>query len=238
MIITLDNAYQSELLLLPARNSAGELKGLEVLVNFTGVGSDVRIPTELVIPRLSAAEELALFNEKLQLLDTCKLFFIQHQLIAWINITPAIVEFLLSNGNAVSILERYPFLEFTVNENYPGLNNGKDDLQLARMAIHFPLVLANFGAGAASLKAVYDGLFKRVILDKGFIQQRASELSFEPFMRAILWQITPHCQSVIVSGIDDHGLLQLVLSFNFGAMQGTLWPAVSAEHVTTLVQQR
>ncbi|WP_174412897.1 EAL domain-containing protein, partial [Enterobacter asburiae] len=235
---TLDNAYQSELLLLPARNSAGELKGLEVLVNFTGVGSDVRIPTELVIPRLSAAEELVLFNEKLQLLDTCKLFFIQHQLIAWINITPAIVEFLLSNGNAVSILERYPFLEFTVNENYPGLNNGKDDLQLARMAIHFPLVLANFGAGAASLKAVYDGLFKRVILDKGFIQQRAPELSFEPFMRAILWQITPHCQSVIVSGIDDHGLLQRVLSFNVGAMQGALWPAVSAEHVTSLVQQR
>lgn len=117
-MITLDNAYQSELMLLPARNSAGELKGLEVLVNFTGVGTDVRIPTELVIPRLSAAEELALFNEKLQLLDTCKLFFIQHQLIAWINITPAIVEFLLSNGNAVSILERYPFLEFTVNENY------------------------------------------------------------------------------------------------------------------------
>ena len=178
MIITLDNAYQSELMLLPARNSAGELKGLEVLVNFTGVGTHVRIPTELVIPRLSAEEELALFNE--QLLDTCKLFFIQHQLIAWINITPVIVEFLLSNGNAVSILERYPFLEFTVNENYPGLNNGKDDLQLARMAIHFPLVLANFGAGAASLKAVYDGLFKRVILDKGFIQQRASELSFEP----------------------------------------------------------
>ena len=228
MIITLDNAYQSELLLLPARNSAGELKGLEVLVNFTGVGSDVRIPTELVIPRLSAAEELVLFNEKLQLLDTCKLFFI----------TPTIVEFLLSNGNAVSILERYPFLEFTVNENYPGLNNGKDDLQLARMAIHFPLVLANFGAGAASLKAVYDGLFKRVILDKGFIQQRAPELSFEPFMRAILWQITPHCQSVIVSGIDDHGLLQRVLSFNVGAMQGALWPAVSAEHVTSLVQQR
>ncbi|STQ12480.1 putative diguanylate phosphodiesterase [Enterobacter cloacae] len=48
------------------------------------------------------------------------------------------------------------------------------------MAIHFPLVLANFGAGEASLKAVYDGLFKRVILDKGFIQQHAAALSFEP----------------------------------------------------------
>lgn len=237
MIITLDNDYQSELLLQPARNSAGELKGLEIMVNFTGVGTNVHIPTELVIARLTPAEELSLFHEKLQLLDTCKLFFIQHQLIAWINITPAIVEFLLTSENTVSLLERYPFLEFTVNENYPGLNNGKDDLVLARMAIRFPLVLANFGAGAASLKAVYDGLFKRVILDKGFIQQRAPELSFEPFMRAILWQITPHCQSVIVSGVDDHNLLQRILSFNVGAMQGTLWPAVSAEQVTTLVQR-
>ncbi len=101
-----------------------------------------------------------------------------------------------------------------------GLNNGKDDPCLARMAIHFPLVLANFGAGAASLKPVYDGLFKRVVLDKNFIQQRVSALSFEPFMRAILWQIAPHCQSVMVSGIDDHGILQRVLPFNFGAMQG------------------
>jgi hypothetical protein len=102
MIITLDNAYKSELLLQPARNSAGELKGLELVVNFAGVDTEVRIPTELVIPRLSPAEELVLFQEKLQLLDTCKLFFIQHQLIAWINITPVIVEFLLTNGNAVS----------------------------------------------------------------------------------------------------------------------------------------
>lgn len=236
MIITLDNAYQSEFLLCPARNSAGELKALEIMVNFVSVGSDVRIPTELALPHLSKEDELVLFHEKLQLLDTCKLFFIQHQLIAWINITPAIVEFLLTNENAVSIMDRYPFLEFTVNENYPGLNNGKDDLDLARMAIRYPLVLANFGAGAASLKAVYDGLFKRVILDKNFIQQRISQLSFEPFMRAILWQITPHCQSVIVAGIDDHGSLQRVLSFEFGAMQGTLWPAVTAESVTTLVQ--
>lgn len=236
MIITLDNAYQSEFLLCPARNSAGELKALEIMVNFVGVDTNVRIPAELVIPHLSPAEELALFQEKLQLLETCKLFFIQHQLIAWINITPAIVEFLLTNENAVSIIERFPFLEFTVNENYPGLNNGKDDLAMARMAIRYPLVLANFGAGAASLKPVYDGLFKRVIIDRNFIQQRVTELSFEPFMRAILWQITPHCQSVIVAGIDDHGTLQRVMPFEFGAMQGGLWPAVTAEQVTLLVQ--
>ncbi|MDK9357344.1 EAL domain-containing protein [Lelliottia sp. V106_10] len=236
MIVTLNKPWQSELLLLPARNNAGELRGLEILTNFVGVGADVRIPTELVAPHLTEEEELTLFKEKLDLLDSCKLFFVQHQLIAWINITPAIGEFLLSNGNAAAILDRYPFLEFTVNENYPGLINGKDDLTLARMAIHFPMVLADYGAGAASNKAVFDGLFTRVALDKGFIQQRVVEFSFEPFMRAILAQISPYCQSVMVAGVDDEEVLRRMMPFIFSAMQGNLWSAVTAEQVTTLVQ--
>ncbi|MFH5123761.1 hypothetical protein [Enterobacter cloacae complex sp. 2024EL-00214] len=49
MIITLDNDYQSELLLQPARNSAGELKGLEIMVNFTGVGTNVGDAANLLI---------------------------------------------------------------------------------------------------------------------------------------------------------------------------------------------
>jgi EAL domain-containing protein (putative c-di-GMP-specific phosphodiesterase class I) len=237
MIVTLNNPYQSELLLLPARNDAGELIGLDILANFVEVGTHVRIPTELVTPHLSAEEELILFKEKLELLDTCKLFFVQHHLIAWINITPAIVDFLLTDSHAFSILERYPFLEFTVNETFPGINNGKDDPLLARMAIHFPMVLADYGAGAASNKAVFDGLFTRVILDKGFIQQRVVEFSFEPFMRAILAQISPYTQSVMVAGVDDEEVLRRVLPFRFGAMSGNLWAAVAAEQVTSLVQR-
>ncbi|MCI1899209.1 MAG: EAL domain-containing protein [Enterobacter sp.] len=236
MIVSLNNPYQSELLLLPTRNSVGELKGLEILANFVSVGADVRIPTELVTPHLSTQDELTLFQEKLVLLDACKLFFIQHQLIAWINISPVIVEFLLTDGNVVSILDRYPFLEFTVNENFPGLNNGKDDPLLARMTIQFPMVLANYGAGVASNKAIFDGLFKRVMMDKGFIHQRVTEFSFEPFMRAILSQISPYCLSVMVAGVDDEDILQRVSLFNFGAMQGNLWSAVTAERVTSLVQ--
>ncbi|MGG5838892.1 EAL domain-containing protein [Huaxiibacter chinensis] len=236
MIVTLNSPYQSELLLLPARNSAGELKGLEITAHFVEVGSDVRIPTELIVPHLTPDDELALFQDQLLMLETCKLFFIQHNLHAWINITPAIVDFLLTDGNAFSIFERYPFLELTVNEKYPGLNNGKDDPLLARMAIHFPLVLADFGVGVITTKPIFDGLFRRIALDKGFIQQRAGSASFEPFMRAILSQISPYCQAVMVAGIDDHALLQRVLPFNFSAMQGSLWPAVAAEHVTALVQ--
>ncbi len=74
MIITLDNAYQSELLIVPARNDSGALIGIEIIVNFVGVATNVRMPTELVMPYLTARQEIELFQEKLLLLDSCKLF--------------------------------------------------------------------------------------------------------------------------------------------------------------------
>ncbi|WP_286781059.1 EAL domain-containing protein [Leclercia sp. UBA1284] len=236
MIITLDNAYQSELLIVPARNDSGALIGIEIIVNFVGVATNVRMPTELVMPYLTARQEIELFQEKLLLLDSCKLFFIQHQLTAWINITPTVVTWLISEGNGIAICERYPSLEFTVNENYPELNKGKENTSLMNFALRFPLVLANFGAGDASTKAIFDGLFNRVVLDKNFIQQHLTDRTFEPFIRAIMMQVSPYCQSVMVAGVDDKETLQRLSGFGFSAMQGSLWPPVSVENITSLVQ--
>lgn len=236
MIVTLDNAYQSELLFLPARHDSGVLKGIEIIANFVGVESQVRIPTELVLGYLSPAQELALFQEKLALLETCKLFFIQQQLLAWINISPAIVDHLIMDGNGVSICERHPWLEFSINENYPDLNKGNMNTVLMNFALRFPLVLANFGAGDASTKAIFDGLFNRVALDKNFIQQHLTDNTFDPFLRAIVSQVTPYCQSVMVAGVDDVSTLQRLSPYQFSAMQGNLWPAVTVDKITTLVQ--
>ena len=236
MIITLDNAYQSELLIVPARNDSGALIGIEITVNFVGVTTNVRMPTDLVMPYLSAAQELELFQEKLSLLESCKLFFIQHQLIAWVNITPTIVSWLISEDNNVSICERFPWLEFTVNENYPDLNKGKMNTALMNFALRFPLVLANFGAGDATPQAIFDGMFNRVALDKNFIQHHLTERTFEPFLRAIMMQVSPYCQSVMVAGVDDIDTLQRLSVYGFSAMQGSLWPAVSVGNITSLVQ--
>ncbi len=40
------------------------------------------------------------------------------------------------------------------------------------------------------MKAVFDGLFTRVMLDKSFIQQQITHRSFEPFIGAIQAQIS------------------------------------------------
>lgn len=201
MIASLDELYHSELFFLPVMDENARLVGLEIIATFAAEDGAVRMPTELVAPRLSVEEQYCLFVEKLALLETCQHFFIQHKLIAWLNLPPAISDLLLLDSELFSRAARFPFLELAINENYPGLNQGKNNETLANLAMHFPLMLANFGAGEASTKAIFDGLFKRVMLDKNFIQQRAEMISFEPFMHAIVAQISSSCESLMIAGI-------------------------------------
>lgn len=101
------------------------------------------------------------------------------------NLTPQVATLLLERDNYAGELLKYPFIELLINENYPHLNEGKDNRGLLSLSQVYPLVLGNLGAGNSTMKAVFDGLFTRVMLDKSFIQQQITHRSFEPFIRAI-----------------------------------------------------
>ncbi|EAQ6524122.1 EAL domain-containing protein [Salmonella enterica] len=178
MIASLDELYHSELFFLPVMDENARLVGLEIIATFAAEDGAVRMPTELVAPRLSVEEQY-----------------------------------------------------------YPGLNQGKNNETLANLAMHFPLMLANFGAGEASTKAIFDGLFKRVMLDKNFIQQRAEMISFEPFMHAIVAQISSSCESLMIAGIDTEAMFARAAPLGFSAFQGGLWPPVPVSQLIKLVQR-
>ncbi|ECG8588977.1 anti-FlhDC factor YdiV [Salmonella enterica subsp. salamae] len=236
MIVSLDELYHSELFFLPAMDKNARLVGLEIIATFVTEDGAARMPTELAARRLSVEEQCCLFVEKLALLETCQHFFIQHKIIAWINISPAVSE-LLVDSELFSQASRFPFLELAINENYPGLNQGKENETLAKLAIHFPLILANFGAGEASTKAIFDGLFKRIVLDKSFIQQWGNRLSFEPFMRAIVFQLSSSCESLMIAGMDSKAIFARAAPLGFSAFQGGLWPPVPVSQLMTLIQR-
>ena len=236
MIITLDKTLRSELLFNPARDAEGELQGLEIAVNFVGVNREAQAPAELILPQLTPQQSEMLFIEQLQLLSVCQHFFIQHQIAAWINITPAVAEKLLTDDDLAASVNRYPFIELMVNENYLNLNSESENSLLSQLSSRFTLVLANFGAGAASTRAVFKGLFARVRLDKHFVSQRLKSPSFQPFMQAIITQVDPYCRSIMIAGIDSEQMLKKVRAFAFSAMQGSLWPPVLPEQITDLVK--
>ena len=236
MIVSLDYPYHSEFSFLPARSEKGDLEYVDIVTNFVSQDGDVHMPTELVMPRMTDDEHCRLFAEKIELIETCQHFFIQRKVPAGINLTPAVVNTLLSDDDYAARVERFSFLELTINENYPELNQGKENPELAALAARFPLVLTNFGAGGLATRAIFEGLFKRVVLDKNFIHQRITHISFEPFMRAIMAQLSPGCESIIISGIDTQEMLARVLPLGFSAMQGGLWPAVSPADIISLVK--
>ena len=235
MIVSLDDTYRSELSFLPARSGYGMLVGLEIVVNFVGVSNNVSAPAELIFPRLRATDALALFREQLELAESCKLFFIQHQLMTWTHITPAVADALMSDEQLAERVDKLPFLELTITESFPELSLGRENQPLALLCERYPVMLANFGAGTITSKAIFDGLFSRVALDKNFVHQRLTSRSFEPFMRAIVSQISPYCRSVMIGGIDDEKTLKRVAPYQFSAMQGNLWPAVAVPMITTLI---
>lgn len=172
MKIFLENLYHSDCYFLPIRDNQQDLVGVELITHFSSEDGTVRIPTSRVIAQLTEEQHWQLFSEQLELLKSCQHFFIQHKLFAWLNLTPQVATLLLERDNYAGELLKYPFIELLINENYPHLNEGKDNRDLLSLSQMYPLVLGNLGAGNSTMKAVFDGLFTRVMLDKSFIQQQ------------------------------------------------------------------
>lgn len=235
MIVSLDIVYCSHLYFRPAMKPDDSVMGVEIVANFVGEDAPVRIPVELLTPHLSPQQQLSLFSEKLALIEEHKSFFISQRLIAWVHINEIIVDALINDQSLFLRLKALPFIELTLSESFPDLNSGTANLRLAQIAGHFSLVLADFGAGNATTKPIFDGLFRRVIMDRFFIQKQLPGRSFTPFMLAIIGQISPFCESLLVDGINTSAARRKVQGLGFTAMQGKLWPLVQPNELVSLL---
>lgn len=229
MILELDAQYRPEFYFHPVYLPHGGLLGVELIVNFVGVDAPVRIPTELVAPVIKSEQQLILFNKQIELLENYQAFFKARHLVVWVNISVVIVDTILASAEWRRRLAHLPFIEFAISENFPALNLGDKNRQLVTMSHHYPLALANFGAGIATAKPIFDGLFKRVFLDKLFIQKQIKQRSFAPFMLALLAQLSSSCQTLVITGIDDDIARQKVLALTTFAVQGNFSPAIAPE---------
>lgn len=238
MIVSLDTVYHSQFYFLPMRSSQGKLFGVELITNFMTADATVCIPTEFVISHITAQQQLSLFCEGISLLESHQHLFITQDFVAWININNDIVDAILKSPELISHIKRLPFIKLTINESYQDLNLGKDNLQLREVSQHFPLVLANFGAGVATMKSIFDGLFSAIMLDRAFVHKQIHSRSFVPFMQAIIGQVSPFFCSLLIAGIDDEESLLKAQQLEFSAMQGSLWPAVPAQSLSSLLLPR
>lgn len=72
MIASLYELYHSERFFLTAMDKNAQLISLAIIATFATEDGAVRMPTELVSPRLLVEEQYYLFFEKIALLETCQ----------------------------------------------------------------------------------------------------------------------------------------------------------------------
>ncbi len=153
MKIFLENLYHSDCYFLPIRDNQQVLVGVELITHFSSEDGTVRIPTSRVIAQLTEEQHWQLFSEQLELLKSCQHFLFNINSLHG-NLTPQVATLLLERDNYAGELLKYPFIELLINENYPHLNEGKDNRGLLSLSQVYPLVLGNLGAGNSTMKAV------------------------------------------------------------------------------------
>ena len=236
MIVSLDVQYRSQYLFLPTWRGDGSLLGVELLADFISENAPVRIPAGLVLSQLTAEQQLILFYEAISLVEHNRSFFIDNNVLAWVSVNEITARALLTSIALQKRVSELSFLEFSITEDFPGLNEGKSHSVLHPLHKIHPLMLANYGSGGATSRAVYEGLYQRVKLDKNFINRKLSSATFEPFISAIIKQISPCCETLILPGVDNEIARRHAVALGVGAVQGSLWPPVLAASLAKLIE--
>lgn len=235
MKIHLEADYISSTVFYPTYRLDGRLLSVTLQLHFHQISANVSIPQELVLLQLDDEQRLSLLQKKLQVAEKISPFLLEHQINVIIAVdewmAQAIVdsEFLQHKVAAIAALE----LEMT--EQFAGINSGIENALLKKLHQITPLALANYGAGKANSKAVYDSLFQRIAIDKGFIQQQMGKLSFKPFFNAIVTNIRPYCQQLVVQGVDSAEMMQTIRQFEVDGITSILFPTVSEDTLPTLI---
>lgn len=215
---------------IPVWRPGNQLAGVELICC-----QSKRNTAEDVSSVLNEKQQLTIFNEKIAIMENLSHLFSGSKIAVWVNINDTIATEIMQDPHWIIRLQKLPALTLMMDESFSGMSYGRNNLRLIWLAEKFPLALANFGAGQCSNRAVFDGLFRHVFLDRDFIHNQSQRLSFMPFVSAIIRQVAPFCQGLMVSGIDDMALYNKVKQLDITGMCGHLWPAVTPDNLPTVL---
>jgi EAL domain-containing protein (putative c-di-GMP-specific phosphodiesterase class I) len=236
MKIHLEADYKSYTAFYPVYRLDGHLIAVELLTHFSHTTANVAMPQEMLLPQMDKEQRILLLQSQIKSIEKHHDFFRQQGVRVTLKIDEVISKAILESEFLARKLEALEWLELEINESFPDFKLGKDHPELVALSERFSLSLENYGSGKAPSKAVYDDLFYRIKLDKGFIKHNINKLSFKPFMGTVLDHIKPHCQQVIVQGVDDLSGLEKISHYQFDGIQSALFSPVGEEALSSLIE--
>lgn len=236
MNIHLAADYKIHITFNPVYSFGGKLMSVGLTTHFLHGSVNVAAPLDLLLPQLDQTQRIIVLQAQINIVEKHNGFFRSNCVKVSLKMDEMLAMAVMTNEFIARKLDALEFLELEINEVFPGIKHGANDPALLALSERFDLSLENYGSGKVSSKAVYDNMFASVKLDKGFVQHNIKRLSFKPFITALLENIKPHCQSIIVQGVDDVSVLKRVRYFDFDGVQSLLFSSVNEDALHSLIE--
>lgn len=227
--------YNSYAAFYPVYSLYGQLTSIDLVSLFLHEAANVVIPQEILLPQLDQKQRITLLQNLVAIIDKNYDFFNEYNINVTINIDSQLATVIIDSEFFLRKLALLPFLGLGLDERFEGLHQGKDNTLLFSLSENFNLTLNNFGAGETSTKAIYDRLFTRVKLDKGFICDNLKSTHFVSTMNILLDNITPYCQQVVLPNINDISMLSKISHAEHIGLQSSLFPSANEHELSGLL---
>lgn len=215
----------------PIRGMEGDLLGVEIITRFAS--SLVRpLHPEFVISSWDNTQKRRFLLDQLRVIAGKRRWFIRHGLFCTINIDRDMAQLVLQDKEIRALLHAMLFVGLQVAEHFSCPDNALIDPVIT--ALHKepnPLWLGDLGAGNATSTPLVCGCFSGVKLDRGFF---ASQIE-KPTFPLLVKHIRSYCNKLVVDGLENARYFPALKTAGVGAVQGTLFPAVTLDEIETLL---
>ncbi|QHM70874.1 EAL domain-containing protein [Mixta intestinalis] len=209
---------------------------MDLLSRFIDSVHQVSVPQDILLTQFNDEQRLQTLQKQIAVIERYHDFFLKNSIAVVLSLDRYLARIILSSDVLLRKLRSLSALELALSESFPDFKAGRDNPVLSALSDNFKLTLSNFGSGKAPAKAVYDNLFTRIKLDRYFLQQALKRASFPSMLKALIQQLSDHCQQFIVQGVDSADTLEKISSFAFSGLQGALFPPVPETQLTTLTE--
>nr|WP_113866296.1 EAL domain-containing protein [Brenneria salicis]NMN91945.1 EAL domain-containing protein (putative c-di-GMP-specific phosphodiesterase class I) [Brenneria salicis ATCC 15712 = DSM 30166]RBP62834.1 EAL domain-containing protein (putative c-di-GMP-specific phosphodiesterase class I) [Brenneria salicis ATCC 15712 = DSM 30166]RLM30708.1 diguanylate phosphodiesterase [Brenneria salicis ATCC 15712 = DSM 30166] len=228
MIIHLEVDYVSDYVFWPVYSLDGRLIAVEMVSRFNDSSGDLSMPSDILFTLINKEQGYDLIHEYILFIEDKAGWFSDNRILLVLRTDYEIVDLFMQSAGFCDLLRRFDFVRLAINEDFPGLSQGKENAVLVRMSQTYNLWLDNFGGGKSNLKSLHDGLLSGVKMDPHFVEHLLSRSPNTLIMEALLRNIKSYYQGVmiIVKGINTACYFHNIKRLNIDAVQGELWPAV------------
>ncbi|WP_104921590.1 EAL domain-containing protein [Rahnella sikkimica] len=218
----------------PIYSIGGSLHAVEVLTSFEGGYAGGKMEPQKFISSLDTKSKRELLLAQLTEINAQSLFFKNNKLLCSLNIDQSMAIMILEDHDVQEIIEKNDFIRLEISERFPKIDKTEGNIILDALAEKYELWLDDYGTDFSNINTLKNTKFESVKIDKKFFWENGNSVMWA----SILDNISQHCASIIVEGVETGTQLRSLKYSGVSCVQGFLFPSVPLDDIEILMPKK